>query len=211
MSPYLSRLTLNAHHNRTKREFDWPYELHRTICNAWQDSKSARILFRPDQVRPGIVTVIVQSRTKPEWSRLDVPEDYLGEVDGPKKLDLQRVTVGQHLRFRLRCRPSKRIGAKDREDVGKRRGLTAKDEILGWLKRKGQAGGFEVHEVAFDRVYWYDSKGGIQDKPIGAVVFDGVLDVTEPETFRQAVDNGIGPQKAFGFGLLSLAPAEASP
>jgi CRISPR system Cascade subunit CasE len=207
MSLYLSRLTLNARHNRTKREFDCPYELHRTICNAWQDSKSARILFRPDQDGPGVVTVIVQSLTKPEWSRLEAPKDYLHEIDGPKQLDLQRLTKGQHLRFRLRCRPSKRIGSKASEDIGKRRGLTAKDEILGWLGRKAEAAGFVVREVAFDRVYWYDSKGGIHDKPLGAVVFDGVLEVTDPEPLRQAVHNGIGPQKAFGFGLLSVAPA----
>lgn len=39
-----------------------------------------------------------------------------------------------------------------------------------------------------------------------AVQFDGVLVVTDPDKLREAVRNGIGPQKAFGFGLLSLAP-----
>jgi len=204
---YLSRLTLNARHNRTRSELDHPYELHRTICQAWENPKEARILSRPDQDKPGLVTVIVQSLTKPDWLRLKVPEDYLQEVDGPKRMDLQGLKQGQRLRFRLRCRPSKRIGARDKDDVGKRKGLTTKDEILEWLHRKAGINGFEVREVAFDRIYWYDSKRGIQDKPLGAVVFDGILVVTDPDNLREAVRNGIGTQKAFGFGLLSIAPA----
>jgi CRISPR-associated protein Cas6/Cse3/CasE subtype I-E len=41
---------------------------------------------------------------------------------------------------------------------------------------------------------------------LSAVQFDGVLVVTDPDKLSVAVRNGIGPQKAFGFGLLSLAP-----
>jgi CRISPR system Cascade subunit CasE len=39
-----------------------------------------------------------------------------------------------------------------------------------------------------------------------AVRFDGELGVTDAALLREAVANGIGTQKAFGFGLLSLAP-----
>jgi len=34
-----------------------------------------------------------------------------------------------------------------------------------------------------------------------------MLDVTDPVRLVEAVRDGIGPAKAFGFGLLSLAPA----
>ena len=36
------------------------------------------------------------------------------------------------------------------------------------------------------------------------VRFDGVLRVIEPERFIEGCFNGIGPSKAFGFGLLSI-------
>jgi CRISPR system Cascade subunit CasE len=39
------------------------------------------------------------------------------------------------------------------------------------------------------------------------VVFDGVLEVTEPETFASSVTRGIGRHRAFGFGMLLLRPA----
>jgi CRISPR system Cascade subunit CasE len=37
------------------------------------------------------------------------------------------------------------------------------------------------------------------------VDFEGILEVTDPEEFAAAVTAGIGPAKAFGFGLLSVA------
>lgn len=35
-------------------------------------------------------------------------------------------------------------------------------------------------------------------------MFDGVLGVTDAEAFRVALREGVGPAKAFGFGLLSI-------
>ncbi len=205
MSLYLSCLTLAADHNRTRSELDHPYELHRTICKAWQDPEAARILFRPETA-PGVVRVIVQSLTPPDWSRLDVAANYLKAHDGPKEVRLDGLQDGQALAFRLRCRPSKRIGDPGNDDEGKRKSLRTREEIFDWLHRKAVENGFKVEEAAFDRVYWHDSKEGKDPKPLGGVVFDGILVVTDPDKLREAVRNGIGPQKAFGFGLLSLAP-----
>jgi CRISPR system Cascade subunit CasE len=39
------------------------------------------------------------------------------------------------------------------------------------------------------------------------VVFDGVLDVTEPDVFAASLARGIGRHRAFGFGMLLLRPA----
>lgn len=209
MNLYLSRLRLNACHNRTRKELEYPYELHRTICRGWgNDHQAARILFRCEQDNPFVVSVIVQSMTKPDWSQLEASKDYLHQVDGPKLMMLEGLRQGQLLHFCLRCRPSKRIGGRDKVDLGKRKGLVTKDEILAWLHRKAETGGFSVREAIFDRIYWYDSKGGVKDKPLGGIVFNGILVVTDCSTFRQTVCSGVGPQKSFGFGLLSIAPVK---
>ena len=203
---YLTRLTLNANHPRTKSELAHPYELHRTICKGFEDPPNARILFRPDTDSPGLVHVIVQSLVVPNWSRLDVAPKYLKDVDEPKEIALAGLAEGMALKFRLRCRPSKRITEEGHPEHGKRKSLKERDEIFAWLWRKAEESGFKVQDVAFDRVYWHDSKEGKQEKPLGGVQFDGVLLVTDPGKLREAVANGIGTQKAFGFGLLSLAP-----
>ncbi|HME50576.1 MAG TPA: type I-E CRISPR-associated protein Cas6/Cse3/CasE [Candidatus Lokiarchaeia archaeon] len=39
-----------------------------------------------------------------------------------------------------------------------------------------------------------------------SVVFEGYLRVVDKEKFRMGFENGIGPAKSFGFGLLSIAP-----
>lgn len=204
---FLSRLTFNAQHPRARSEAQRPYEIHRTLSKAWSELEPARVLFRPDQDHPGLLNVVVQSHIKPDWSRLDAPRDYLRQVDGPKEVRLEGLKQGQRLRFRLRCNPSKRIGDKNDKDKGKRRALKTKEEIFKWLERKGEAAGFTVLDAGFDRVYWQHSKGGVREQAVGGVLFNGILVVADPEKLRAAVAGGLGPGKAFGFGLLSLAPA----
>jgi CRISPR system Cascade subunit CasE len=41
---------------------------------------------------------------------------------------------------------------------------------------------------------------------ISGALFDGRLVVNDADRLRHAVGQGIGPGKAFGFGLLSLGP-----
>lgn len=48
-----------------------------------------------------------------------------------------------------------------------------------------------------------------RELPLFGVRFDGVLRVTDVEVLLDALRGGIGPAKAFGFGLLSLAPLPA--
>ncbi|KXK11340.1 MAG: CRISPR-associated endoribonuclease Cse3 [Armatimonadetes bacterium OLB18] len=166
MSLYLSRLILHANHPQAVSERDHPYELHRTICRAFENPDEARILFRADTDRPGEVHVLVQSLVPPDWERLKAEPKYLKGKDDPKPVELAGLKVGMPLRFRLRCRPSKRIGEPGNEEQGKRKSLRDKDEIFAWLKRKAEEHGFEVKDVAFDRIYWHESKGGKDAKPL---------------------------------------------
>lgn len=46
-----------------------------------------------------------------------------------------------------------------------------------------------------------------QGQRLRSVRYDGTLSVTDPVKFHQTLCSGIGPAKAFGFGLLSIAPA----
>ncbi len=141
---------------------------------------------------------------------------------------------GQVLSFRLRANPTKRIAKVSEEDAelkGKRVGLLREEEQLGWLIRKGlerekgKVGGFEIlmkevedRDGEMMRVPRVDirlegkQKGRKQEEKHScktthlAVRFDGLLRVTDAEAFRETLVRGIGSAKAFGFGLLSIAP-----
>lgn len=73
-----------------------------------------------------------------------------------------------------------------------------------WLEKKAENNGFKVLSVIADGYQQHHfKKRGIK---ISTLDFQGVLEVTEPELFiREALYKGIGPAKAFGCGLLSLA------
>lgn len=203
---FLSRLILDARHPRTRSEVENPYELHRTLSRAFGELESARVLFRADTDAPGLVNVIVQSLVAPDWSRLEANGGYLKRAEDPKEIELTGLREGMALRFRLRCRPTKCVSTAGNSDRGKRMSITDKEEIFAWLRRKAELSGFRVEEAAFDRIYWSDTKDG-NGRLVGSVQFEGVLVVTDPEKLKEAVRNGIGTQKAFGFGLLSLARA----
>jgi CRISPR system Cascade subunit CasE len=47
---------------------------------------------------------------------------------------------------------------------------------------------------------------GQMDIRFNAGLFEGAIICTEPDLMRRALASGIGPAKAFGFGLLSIAP-----
>jgi hypothetical protein len=52
MSVYLSRLTFDSRHRRTKSELQRPYDCTGTICKAWDDPAAARILLRSEAGQP---------------------------------------------------------------------------------------------------------------------------------------------------------------
>ena len=86
--------------------------------------------------------------------------------------------------------------------------LTKREDLVDWLKRKGEAGGFLV-DVDSLRILSgqreYFSKQGAKGLH-ASVDFEGVLKVTDSARFHEAFSRGVGPAKAFGFGLLIIAP-----
>ncbi len=198
---YLSLLVLNPRSRQVKSELADPYEMHRTIAKAFGaapgEFSSARCLFRVDDTGDDPPTVLVQSRTKPDWSALTADRNYLAVAPQVKSLDLS-LSAGQRLSFRLLANP-----AVCRE--GKRHGLEMEEDQVAWLKRKGEQGGFGLLQVRVAEVGRTLAKR--RTASFTRVRFDGILVINDLEAFQAAWEGGIGAAKGFGFGLLSLAPA----
>jgi CRISPR system Cascade subunit CasE len=136
---------------------------------------------------------------------------------------------GQTLRFRLLANPTKRIAKQDDPMKGKRVELARENEQIAWLTRKGQErekgvpGGFElltkevkdmrgetrmvprvnVSAEGKQKGRKRDAAGGHSTTHL-AVLFEGLLRVTDKDAFLETLIHGVGPGKAFGFGLLSV-------
>lgn len=199
---YISKIELNPACNQVRAELGDMYQMHRTLSKAFGDDPSeyaeARCLFRVDEQGENPY-ILVQSRIKPEWSRLTVDSCYMVAEPMVKQF-APNLKVGQRLAFKLRANPTVKRD-------GKRFGLYREEEQIEWLKRKGRDNGFEVL-AAFNNTEKLRANRKPNDKEatFASVVFEGVIRITDPEVFSKALESGIGSAKGFGFGLLSVAP-----
>lgn len=229
---YLSRLVLNPRSWAVRRDLADCYEQHRTVMSAFGDLPTADgdartqlgVLYRVDaDRRTERMTLLVQSRAAPRWSAL--PGDYVLAPAASKPVDgaFAAIGTGDRLTFRLRANPTKRISKANPEEKdpywhGRRVNLRDEEAWLKWLARKGEQGGFRLVAVAarddVAAVRAADQGKVRSGTPrakkaltFASVLFDGHLEVADPDRFRESLAQGIGSGKAFGFGLLSVAPA----
>lgn len=191
----LSKLTLNVSSREVRRDVSNPYELHRTLSRVLEE-QDGRILWRLETPPYGSPFVLVQSPAVPDWNMLGAR--YLRAVE--VKAFTPLFMAGKGFYFRLRANP-----VVTRE--GKRSGLPDKEKVA-WLVRKAELGGFNLlgGRVLEEGVVWARRKG--EKVNLSVATFEGVLTVEDKARFRQTLEQGIGPAKAFGMGLLSIAPLE---
>jgi CRISPR system Cascade subunit CasE len=222
---WLSRLELNPRHRAVRNDLRDCTGLHRTLMGFFPvvEEIPARnalaVLYRVEQVPDGRVRVLLQSAVKPDFGR--IPWGYLAAAPESKALgdiDIQ-LTPGRRLAFRLCANPTRAIDTKTRPDGtksnGKRVELRSEVACLEWLRRKGEQHGFRVAAcrmntgTADPRQVNGKLEGhrGGSKITIASVQFDGILEVVDVALLGHALRDGIGRAKAYGHGLLSLAPA----
>jgi CRISPR system Cascade subunit CasE len=230
---YLSRLCLNGRNRLVRQDVADCREMHRTVLRAFPRAPEGAapgdafgVLYRLETGGQGRPRLLVQSVQVPDWSEIAAFEGYLDPEAPGENPDVKEVgglygalQPGHTLRFRLRANPTKRVGKSGEANwVGKRVDLRTEEEQLSWLVRKGEAGGFavvlaqaspdvpNVRTVPEGAVIG-DRRRDSRAMTFGSVLFEGLLRVTDPDRFRMALREGIGSGKAYGFGLLSVAPA----
>jgi CRISPR system Cascade subunit CasE len=203
---YLTQVTLDfatAARLRLRDCYDW----HQAVWKAFPgcDGKLRDFLSRLDQQKAAFRLLIVSPNepTRPDWCPNEswqskpIPDTYFSR---------------RRYAFQLCADPTKKITKLGTDGSptknGKRVPLRTREEYVGWIIRKGEQGGFAVNEDTlrtFSRGREYFEKQGIRGMH-SAVEFQGVLSVTDPAKFHTTFRLGIGSAKAFGFGLLVIAP-----
>lgn len=192
-----------------------PYDLHRQLWRLFPgQNPEARIggeddrqgfLFRVEENLIGrSARVLVQSRLAP------IGADGLVLL-GSRDFD-PHPTTGQRLAYVLTSNPVKTITDANREaKPGKRSEkcrvpLIKEQEQQQWLVRKLSGAAAIESCVVHSNVPLYFRKGNGGGKLV-TVTFEGVLCVTEPGRLTTLLENGIGPAKGFGCGLLLVRRA----
>lgn len=204
MKVYLSQCVL-----KTVRPVN-PYQLHQKIWRLFPDQESEQrsFLFRVENLgQAGVQKILLQSKEKPQASSGDLLLLH------NKEIDLSGIKRQPKLRFMLRANPTKKI--KDQQGKTTNQGkvrvpLIDELEIMGWLKRQLQNCA-DINEDEFS-ILRQDllsfRKPGDKQQHFGkiqTVTYTGIMSVTDYALLVDKISSGIGPAKAFGCGLLSLA------
>lgn len=201
----ISRLYLDLAAPAVQSVLQNPYAIHQAVLRSFPEDAgdSIRVLFRVEpEVSDGVGTLLVQSNLEPDWS---LPRFLKGlpMLEARAKPFEPVLASGMTLHFRLRGNPTVRR-------AGKRLGLVGEAAQADWLQRKLETGGFEVAAISVV------DEGTVRARRVGggdrhaqmvfrSVRFEGALQVVDPARATAILQQGVGPAKAFGFGLLSLA------
>jgi len=191
--------------------------LHRSLWRAFEGDERRCFLFRADprQLESGAkgLVVLVQSEREADWGALG---SELGDAQQVgRSLTL---APGQRFRFLLRANPT--VARKGRDEPkfadvtpaefhaarGRRVALFGEEQRNDWLRRRLGAGGWEVRAATQSNTkVWRWTRGGNRARHDG-LDFEGLLEVRDADRCMESVLQGVGAGKAFGFGLISLAP-----
>ncbi len=174
-------------------------------------------LFRVDPQPGANPVILVQSVARPDWKYAFHNAGYLLAAAPEVREINPQFTVAQRLRFRLKANTVRRATEGSRDSAGQpldpkwvgKRVPVQQDRAEEWVTRRGKTGGFRLIAVSSTVAgYTYFSKTGERGarQRLFSVLFDGVLEVTDPAAFITTLHTGIGAAKAFGFGLLSVTP-----
>jgi CRISPR system Cascade subunit CasE len=207
------------------------YTWHKKLWECYPRDPAAKrdFLTRIDQLEGAFRVWMLSKKepARPEWC----PPDCFTL----KKVASSFLTH-KHYAFDLRTNPVKTIVQRGpngetllqpngKRKHGKRIPIVRCEELCAWLTRKGQVrcrdkntgknvpGGFRIvegsrHPLEITPMIESHFRKKGQAAYHGGVQFRGILEVTDQNHFIETYYAGIGSAKAFGFGLLLLAPIE---
>lgn len=218
---YLTKMPLNRRRRGAVKLLSSPQAMHAAVQSAFPPdnlrSEAGRALWRVDSSSQDTISLFIASPTEPDLSHI-VEQAGWQTGDMWKTLNyggfLDRIESTQRWAFRLRANPVRSGKHPDSSwsDTKPIAHVTAKQQ-LGWLLDRAGKAGFSIpdgpHGEAalqiIERSTLKFRKGG-HTVTIATATYDGVLEVTDPDVLRHTLSFGLGRAKAYGCGLMTLAP-----
>ena len=230
---HLSRIQINPARRQGQRLLASPQAMHAAVLASFpQDGdERGRVLWRVDRDETKRWLYVV-SQPAPDFAHIVEQAGWQTTHDTwavrPYAQLLGRLETGQRWGFRLTANPTRSTTShgpvRSRHDElqphaagsdrprSKRYGHVTVEQQCSWLLERAERWGFAVDErdgvpdlvVRERRVERFQRKA--RTVTVAKATFDGVLTVTDVAAFREVLVSGVGPAKAYGCGLLTVAP-----
>ncbi|MET7686929.1 type I-E CRISPR-associated protein Cas6/Cse3/CasE [Streptomyces sp. NPDC005483] len=224
MTLWLTRIVPDLHSREARRDLQGvnaAMGLHRRLMtlypnNAGPDPRAQfGVLFRLEDTSDG-QHILLQSSHEPDLARL--PDGYGTALTRPLDPLLEALRTGLTVRYRCTASPVRKPDATTRA----RYNLPAAVPLVGddadeWWTRQADNAGLKPlsnHSHTLEAARAVRTPNGTNDKQHirhKRIRFDGTATITNPDLLRQKITEGIGRGKAYGCGLLSIAPARNAP
>ncbi|WP_433464099.1 type I-E CRISPR-associated protein Cas6/Cse3/CasE [Spirillospora sp. CA-128828] len=226
---YLSRFRINTGRVGARKLLASPQTMHAAVMTSFAEAPAPdgpRVLWRLDRNSGADTHLCIVSPMRPDLTHL-VEQAGWPTTARWETFDyapfLKRLTKGDTWSFRLTANPVHNI----RRKTGEPTKVTAHigpTHQLGWLLKQEDKAGFKVAEkppekqlapgrdthdllIHGHRQFGFTRKGNSGQVTLVAVTFDGRLEITDTDAFRATLTHGLGRAKAYGCGLMTLAPA----
>lgn len=206
---YLSRILINTQKYETMRAL-YNLEIMHGIVERTFDGNRQRNLWRVDKFA-GEYWLLLLSSIPPENNRAAEQIGYVNSSWETKSYEtlLKKIEVDSKWRFKLIANPTISTFI-DSTTRGKIKAITTTHGQREWMEKQGNNCGFSLESNQYDVVSseWKTFKKKNREIQVIAATFEGVLTVTDKEKFKNALLSGIGREKAYGMGLLTVIPYE---
>lgn len=210
VSMYLSRIEINPLRRETMLALSSPQVLHAALEGSFPkgcDVKT-RNLWRIDRLC-GSTYLLLLSCEKPDFSHI---VEQFGWPASDQKWEtkdydafLSRIQTGQGWQFRLCANPVHSVKTADGQR-GKVYAHITTAQQKQWLLSRSEKNGFALSDDNF-AIVERDARKFRRDGKFltfNTVTFEGILNVTDENLFGNALQKGLGREKAYGCGLLTL-------
>lgn len=215
---FLTRFRINTARRGSRTLLASPQKMHAAVRAGFTDldtSRPGRLLWRVDAIDRADTRLYIVSPGKPDLTHL-VEQAGWPTTEAWDTRDygalLDRLEAGQTWAFRLTANPVRDGRRADGGDT-KRYGHVTVTQQQQWLLDRAERAGFRVpvastkepDVVVHSRATRTFPRQG-RTVTLSIATFDGRLEVLEPDNLRRTLISGLGKAKAYGCGLLTLAP-----
>lgn len=216
MTLWLTRIQPDPRHRDARRDLASAVGMHHRLMMLFPDGlgptarQSLGVLFRIEDAasHSRAPHILLQSRHRPNLERL--PQDYGTTTAKDITPLLTLLAADRTVRYRIDANPVRKPGHTTRAATGAKAviPLTGADADDWWTRQAEEHSGLKLTSLHSTPLTAAQGQRHQDKRHIkhARTRFEGTALVTDPDTLRQRLLEGIGRGKSYGCGLLSLAP-----